>query len=284
MLYAGCKYLPLVMTLPTLKPEAQPAQFSRGTSLHRQLFLVLREEISRGLFGKTGALPKEEALGERFGVSRVTVRRALADLAAQGLVESRHGRGTFVRGDRVSVARPKPTLGLIDSLRQAASDTQVQVLLVEQSEPPADVIAMLQLAPGVRAVHALRLRRVGDTPVMLSDAWVPVPLGKKVTAAALRKQALYEILLAQGVKFGRVIQEITADISDPDRARLLHTEVGVPLLKVVRVIHDPEGRPVQYITVTMTPERSRILMDFAGDAVNTLSAGYFMHEISVESR
>lgn len=58
----------------------------------------------------------------------------------------------------------------------------------------------------------------------------------------------------------------------------------VPLLKVVRVIHDPEGRPVQYITVTMTPERSRILMDFAGDAVNTLSAGYFMHEIPVESR
>ncbi|WP_077000589.1 GntR family transcriptional regulator [Variovorax sp. KK3] len=272
------------MTLPTPKPEAQPAQFSRGTSLHRQLFLVLREEISRGLFGKTGALPKEEALGDRFGVSRVTVRRALADLAALGLVESRHGRGTFVRGDRVPVARPKPTLGLIDSLRQAASDTQVQVLLVEQSEPPADVIAMLQLAPGARAVHALRLRSVGDTPVMLSDAWVPVPLGKKVTASALRKQALYEILLAQGVKFGRVIQEITADISDPDRARLLHTEVGVPLLKVVRVIHDPEGRPVQYITVTMTPERSRILMDFAGDAVNTLSAGYFMHEIPIESR
>lgn len=267
------------MTLSPLEHIATPAPFSKGISLHRQLFLVLREEISRGVFGETGALPKEEALCERFGVSRITVRRALADLAASGLVERRHGRGTFVRQDRVPVARPNPSLGLIDSLRQAASDTDVQVLLVERAEAPADVAAMLQLAAGDKAVHALRLRSVSGTPVMLSDAWVPAHLGKRVTAASLRKHALYEILLAQGVKFGRVIQEISAGISDPVRSRLLQTEVGVPLLNVVRVIHDPDGRPVQFITVSMTPERSRILMDFAGDAVNTLSAGYFMHEI-----
>ncbi|MBS0427053.1 MAG: GntR family transcriptional regulator, partial [Proteobacteria bacterium] len=63
------------------------------------------------------------------------------------------------------------------------------------------------------------------------------------------------------------------------RARLMQTEVGMPLLKIVRVIHDPEARPVQYITVTMTPERSRILMDIPGETVNTLSAGHFVHEV-----
>ena len=115
---------------------------------------------------------------------------------------------------------------------------------------------------------------------MLSDAWVPARLGKQVTAASLRKHALYEILLAQGVKFGRVIQEVTAELSDPIRAKLLDTEVGVPLLKVVRVLHDPDARPVQYITVTMTPERSRMLMDIPGDSVNTLSSGQFVHEVS----
>ena len=46
----------------------------------------------------------------------------------------------------------------------------------------------------------------------------------------------------------------------------------MPLLKIVRVIHDPQSQPVQYITVTMTPERSRILMEIPGDTVNTLSA------------
>lgn len=272
----------LFMNTQPLKPAPQPPQFSNGTSLHRQLFLVLREEISRGLFGDTGALPKEESLCERFGVSRITVRRALADLAALGLVERRHGRGTFVREDRLQMARPNPSLSLIDSLRQTASNTQVQVLLVEQTEPPPDVAAMLQLTPGEKAVHALRLRSIKGTPVMLTDAWVPIHLGKQVTTAALSQQALYEILLAQGVKFGRVIQEITTEMSDPVRAGLMQTEVGIPLLKVVRVIHDPESRPVQFITVTMTPERSRILMDVAGDAVNTLSAGQFVHDIAIK--
>jgi GntR family transcriptional regulator len=259
-----------------------PAARIPGTSLHRQLFVVLRDEILRGVF-TTGLLPKEETLCERFGVSRITVRRALADLAAQGLVERRHGRGTFVRTDQLPLVRERPSLTLIDSLRQAAIDTQVQVLQVENTVAPRDVAAMLQLAPGEKAVHALRLRSIGDTPVMLTDAWVPADLGKRVTIHSLRQKALYEILLEQGVKFGRVIQEITAEVSDPVRARLLQTEVGMPLLKIVRVIHDLQARPVQFITVTMTPERSRILMDIPGSTVNTLSAGQFVHEVQAKS-
>lgn len=257
-----------------------PLPRTPGTSLHRQLFVVLRDEIVRGVYSASGLLPKEESLCERFGVSRITVRRALADLAAQGLVERRHGRGTFVLQDRLPLVRARPSLSLIDSLRQTASETQVQVLRVERVEAPSDVAALLQLAPGEKAVHALRLRSMNGTPVMLSDAWVPEQLGKQVTATSLRKQALYEILMAQGVKFGRVIQEITAELSDPVRAKLMQTEVGAPLLKIVRVLHDPAARPVQYITVTMTPERSRILMDIPGETVNTLSAGQFVHEVA----
>ena len=103
------------MLAPTSAPSfhrtmtsATPLPRAPGTALHRQLFLVLRDEITRSVFAATGALPKEEALCERFGVSRITVRRALADLAALGLVERRHGRGTFVRAtgaDRAPAAR-----------------------------------------------------------------------------------------------------------------------------------------------------------------------------------
>lgn len=115
---------------------------------------------------------------------------------------------------------------------------------------------------------------------ILKRAWVPERLGKKVTAAALRKRALYEILLEQGVTFGRVVQEISAEVCDPVRARLLQTEVGMPLLKLVRVIYDPDSRPVQYISVAMTSDRSRLLMDVPGDAVNTPSAGQMVHEVT----
>jgi GntR family transcriptional regulator len=245
---------------------------ARGTALHRQIFLVLRDEISRGLF-PDGALPNEEALCERFGVSRITVRRALADLAALGVVERRHGRGTFVLGAPAQ-ARPAPSLSVIDSLRQTATETVVQVLQVEQAVPPRDVGVLLQLPPGEKAMHALRLRinRKGE-PAMLTDAWVPAHLGKRVTEAALKKKALYEILMAQGVQFGRVVQEISATVGDPQRAGLLRTEVGAPILKLVRLMHDVDERPVQHLTAYMAADRASVLMEIAGASVNTLTAG-----------
>lgn len=248
-----------------------------GTALHRQLFMVLRDEISRGVYAATGALPKEEALGERFEVSRVTVRRALADLASLGLVERRHGLGTFVKAGPQKT-RTTPSLGFVDSLRQIAMDTQVQVLEVERVPPTPDIAAQLLMDPGEIALHALRMRLVDGVPVMLTQAWVPGPLGTRVTAAALRKRALYEVLLDQGFQFGRVVQEITAQVASPDVAAHLKVEVGAPLIKLVRLMHDPQSRPVLHLTALLSPERSRILMDIPGSKVNTLDAGQIVHD------
>jgi GntR family transcriptional regulator len=273
------------MLAPTSAPtshrtmtSATPLPRAPGTSLHHQLFMVLRDEITRSVYAATGALPKEEALCERFGVSRITVRRALADLAALGLVERRHGLGTFVKAGAEST-RSSPSLSLVDSLQQTARETDVEVLDVQREAPPADIAAQLQIAPGTPAVHALRLRSMKGTPVMLTDAWVPLELGRKVTVAALRRHALYEILLNQGVRFGRVVQEIGAQVADPMRAGWLRVDVGSPLLTLVRLIHDPAARPVQHLTAYLVPERSRILMDIPGDRVNTLSAGQIVHEV-----
>lgn len=252
----------------------------RGTALHRQIFLVLRDEISRGLFAG-GALPNEETLCERFGVSRITVRRALGDLAALGLVERRHGRGTFVR-EAAMQARPPLSLSVIDSLRKTATETVVRVVEVVRTVPPADVARLLALPVGEKAVHALRVRsnRNGE-PAMLTDAWVPTAIGRRATEAELKKKALYEILMAQGVKFGRVVQEITATVADPHRAGLLHTEVGAPLLKLVRLMHDMDERPVLHLTAYMASERASILMEIAGATVNTLTAGQIVLDAPV---
>jgi GntR family transcriptional regulator len=264
-----------------LSTGTTPMNGARGTALHRQIYLVLRDEISRGLF-PGGALPNEEALCERFGVSRITVRRALGDLAAQGLVERRHGRGTFVRGEPGQM-RPVPSLSVIDSLRMTAIETIVRVLEVEQTAPPADVARLLQLPPGEKAVHALRIRsnRNGQ-PAMLTDAWVPAAVGRRVTAAALKKKALYEILMMQGVQFGRVVQEFSATVSDPQRAGLIQTEVGAPLLKLVRLMHDMEERPVLHLTAYMAADRASVMMEIPGATVNTLTAGQIVLDAPID--
>ncbi|SOY45491.1 GntR family transcriptional regulator [Cupriavidus taiwanensis] len=247
-----------------------------GTALHRQIFNVLRDEIARGVYAGSGVLPTEEAICERYGVSRITVRRALTDLASQGLVERRHGLGTFVK---MQVAgRQAPSLSLVESLRKTAQETQVKVIEVSQAEAPPDIAAQLQLAADERAVHALRLRCADRLPVMLTDAWIPAAMGTGVSAASLKKHALYELLMNQGVRFGSVVQEITAQLADPVLAKLLGVEVGAPLLKLVRLMHDQSDVPVLHISIYLSPERSRILMDFQGDSVNTLVTGRIVHD------
>ncbi len=96
-----------------------------GTALHRQLFMVLRDQISQGVYSDGDLIPKEQDLCSRFGVSRITVRRAISDLEQLGFVEKRPGLGTFVRTVARS-SRPQATLGLIDSLTKTARETDVR--------------------------------------------------------------------------------------------------------------------------------------------------------------
>ena len=252
------------------------ARRSSGTVLYRQIYVVLRDEIARGVYAATGVLPKEEALCERFQVSRITVRRALADLASTGVIERRHGLGTFVRPKTASAPAPSSP-GFLESLRLVALETQVKVLQVGQAHPLPDVAALLQLPAGQTALRALRLRMIGKEPVMFTEAWLPATVGKGVTAAGLRRKPLYELLQELGVKFGRVVQEISAQAATPDVALHLRTETASPLIRLTRVMHDIEGRPAVYVEALLPPERSRIVMDIPGEKVNTLDAGRIMH-------
>ncbi len=238
---------------------------------------TLAGEIATGVYPHDTRLPTEAELCERFGVSRITVRRALADLAALGLVERRQGIGNFVRRD-VPAPRQRPNLSLVDGLRRTADETDITVFNVEHAVPPAEVADLLELSPGETAVRAERLRSLGGMPVLLTDAWVPMALGKRITAGALRKHALYQILLRQGVVLGRVVQELSAVAADPIRAERLGTEVGTPLIKVVRLLHGRDAKPIQYLEVYLTSERSRFLMEIPAEHINTLSAGQIVHD------
>jgi len=249
----------------------------QGTSLHKQLFIVLRDQIMRGVRAPGAALPTEEMLCEQFRVSRITVRRTLADLEADGLVVRRHGKGTFVR-EQLPLAAPLVNLGLLDSLRQTAAETDVKVIRVVTEAAPASIGQLLKLAPGELAVHALRLRSAGETPLLFNETWVPEHIGRRVTAAAMKRKPLYQILLDQGIRFGRVIQEISAEAADPYLAEQLKVPVSAPLIRLTRLLHDLEDRPVQHLTATMSPERTRVLMDIQGDDINTLSAGHLTHD------
>jgi GntR family transcriptional regulator len=251
-----------------------------GIPLHRQLFLVLRDRIYRGIYAPGGTIPNEAQLCELFSVSRITVRRALADLEAKGLVLRRQRLGTCVNPDFQS-ARPSGTLEFLDALQDTALDAlPAKTLVVRKEIPPADIAGLLKMSEGEKAWHTVRLRGEGETPLVLSEAWSPVRILETVTEAAVRKHLIYRLLLAQGVIFNRVVQEISAESADPQTARSLHTEVGAPLLRMTRLLHDTEDQPVQHLTARVNPERTRMLMDLSATSIGSIRAGALAHDLA----
>lgn len=231
----------------------------------------------RGVYASGALIPKEEELCTQFSVSRITVRRALADLEVLGLLEKRQGRGTYVSQD-LPPARPVATLGFIDTLRQVSDETEVDVLKFERTKAPGDVADYLQIGADVDALHVLRVRKKDGTPVMITEVWVPDALTTGIDEALLKNRPLYEQLMKNGVRFERVVQEFTAIAAAPEQARQLNSVIGQPLVQLTRLMYNAEQQPVEYLIVTMCPERSRVLMEFSIDSINTLSAGSIFHD------
>ena len=167
-----------------MKEKSAPVTAGAGVPLHRQLFLVLRDEIERGAIAAGDPLPTEQTLCEQFGVSRITVRRALADLSDQGYIDRRHGVGSFVRQARSS---KRPTTGgsYMDEMRQTQFETQAQVIEIGMRPVPGAVAAQLDL--GADALHITRLRRERRTgePLMVTEAWLPTSLAPAITETEL---------------------------------------------------------------------------------------------------
>src|ERR1700742_1724128 len=205
-----------------------PVSTAAGVPLHRQLFLVLHDEIDRGVIAPGEALPTEQTLCDEFGVSRITVRRALADLAEQGYIERRQGVGSFVREHAPS--EPSSTGGsFMDELRQTQFETSVDVVEHDSRMPPAAIGDALGGA--AEMLHILRVRRERRTrePLLITEAWLPVDLSQVLTAAALRRTPLYELLSGAGVVVDRMQHEITAEIAGPRNASLLNVAIGSAL-------------------------------------------------------
>jgi GntR family transcriptional regulator len=239
--------------------RSTPAEVTAGAGvpLHRQLFLVLHDEIARGALAGGDALPTEQTLGDQFGVSRITVRRALADLADAGLIERRQGVGSFVR-DQPPSRRNAGGGSFMDELRQTEFETEVDVIELDGRTVPKAIADQLGRD---RALHVLRVRRERRTsePLMITEAWLPDDLSDTITEDALSRAPLYRLLADAGIELDRVQHEITAEIAGPRNAQLLNTAIGSALMRVNRLAF-ANGQPHHYLSILLSPNRSRVLL------------------------
>ncbi len=230
------------------------------TPLYHQIYLILRGQIEDGTLADGTWLQGEEQLARQYGVSRITARRALAELAAEGLVSRGRGRGTRV----VRPHAPAPVHGGVDrllaNLVAMGSKTSVRLLAFGYEPAPPHVAAALDIEPGDIVQHSIRVRSNGDGPFSHLTTFVPEHIGRRYARRDLARTPLLALLERAGVVVGSAEQTISATLADARTAPMLDTIVGSPLLRISRVVRDQGGTAVEFIVGLYRPDRYQFPM------------------------
>jgi GntR family transcriptional regulator len=230
---------------------------------YHQIYLVLREQLHEGRFA--AGLPGEVALAGQFGVARVTVRKALEQLAAEGLIDRAPGRGTVPRPrERAAPASERAQLtGLLENIVSMGLRTKARVLSCETLAAPDAVAQALHIAPGTPVQKAVRVRSTPAGPLSLTTTHVPAALARSFGKRELARQPILLLLENSGVRIGRAVQTLSAKLADADVARHLDMQVGSALLAVTRLIFDDQERPVQWLHGLYRPDRYQYEMQLS---------------------
>jgi GntR family transcriptional regulator len=230
---------------------------------YHQVYLVLREQLAEGRHD--AGLPGELALAEQFGVARVTVRKALEQLVADGLIQRAPGRGTapVKRSAAAAVPQHAQLTGLLENIVSMGLRTAVKVLACDVLPAPEAVARPLAIEPGAPVQKAQRVRSTREGPFSHITTWVPAALAAGFGRRELAKQPILLLLEAQGVRIGRAEQSISARLADAEVARHLQVEVGSALLAVQRLIFDVDERPVQWLQGLYRPDRYQYRMQLS---------------------
>jgi len=228
--------------------------------LYHQIYVLLRDGILSGRLKHGEGLPSEHDLARSYGVSRITAKRALDELAEAGLVVRARGRGTTVQYQPPAPPLRSSVSTWLESMATMGRSTAVRVLSCDYGPCGDEEAAALELPAGAEIQRAVRVRSLDGEPLSHLTTAVPAGIGRCFDAAALARTPMLQLLQEAGVVIGHARQVIGATLADQMTAPRLATEIGAPLLRLQRVVRDRFDRPVEYLTALYRPDRYQLTM------------------------
>jgi len=232
-----------------------------GEAKAKQVYLVLHDRILSGAIGFGAKLPPENELADHHSVSRVTVRRALGELARERLIERRRSAGTRV------IYRPSPApitadiSGVLANIADMGRRTAVKLLSFDYVPAEGAVAQALEVASDQLLQRSVRVRSVDGLPFSYLTTHVPESVSVTFTRQELASRPLLELLERAGVKVEHARQRISAGLATPDVAEALGVRSGSPLIELVRVVYDQSGRGVEHLHALYRPDRYAFEID-----------------------
>lgn len=215
--------------------------------LYQRIAEQIAQRVRRLRLRPGAQLPTEEAFGEHFGVSAITMRGALKELQTRGVIDRQQGRGTFVR--RADAVPSEWGIGSIEELTAISRMTEVRLLRCARDPVPEWAARHF---PGSRRALHLRISRLQDgVPLATTDAYYPDDIGAVLAAQDLERALQRRPLLLEmmehltGLRVTDVHQTMGAALATAELAKTLGIRRGTPVLVVSRSSHAADGRALQ---------------------------------------
>lgn len=230
-----------------------------GTPLYIALAAELRQRIDDGKIASGQALPSERDLCRIVGASRVTVRKAIELLIEEGLLDRRHGSGTFVTQ---RIEAPGSFLSSFSEDADARGDPTDSIWIMKaQGQASDDEARMLELPENASVLRLSRVRLSAGEPLAVENAIVPAEM---LPDSGLLRKSLYRALDRLGNRPVTGTQKIRAALAGPTEAGLLTIAENSPILRIERLTRRADGRPVELTRSAYRGDRYDFVSELKG--------------------
>jgi len=243
------------------------SQISDFVPRYYQVYTVVQQRLREGEWTAQTPMPTEQEFAADFGVSRVTIRKALSMLEEQRFITRHQGRGTFAlpvprRQSRANFG------GFLENVVDFELNTKVRVLFFDKIVLPPEIAALLACVPGATGLKIVRVRSDGQSPFSHTTCYLPEPEADLITEEALGNRTVIAILGAAGVPTPTAEQRLSATVAGIEISKLLKVEVGAPLISMTRLVRNDDNRPVEYIEALYRPDRYEYRVNLSRDEEN----------------
>lgn len=213
--------------------------------LHLAISEKLRSQIFAQQYSPGEQLPSEHQLMEQFGVSRITVRRAIANLVNQGLVISQRGKGVFVKAQqKVTRSLANPLIFFDEDMARQGVSASIHSLSFEVLQAPDEVRQKLRLPATVKEIFCQKKVILTDqTPVAVDITYIPLEIGKAF-AKELQSSLIYPTLDQRGVSIERVETTLECTHATHEISEHLDIPLGAPLLVNRYTTYTSQDQPI----------------------------------------
>lgn len=214
--------------------------------IHHQLYKILKSSLDSGEFPEGSIIPSEAELQQKYDISRITVRRAIADLEHDGYVKRQRGIGTVVVPKK-NTRDLTHFQGFSDNAKEIGKHPGSIILVCTDVEASVKVSEMLRLNPREKVCYLKRLRLLDGKLLAVHESYISLRFGFTVQPEDFDSNtSLYDYLERKGMILGSANETNEAKMPTNELKRELYLGDNEPIFYSERITYDEQGNPLEY--------------------------------------